>query len=219
MKKNLFLFLIAICLIAFSFLLDEPIYSFLFAFQPICLIKTAKFFSKYGDWIWLMIGCGFFLVLAIRSQNDTWRRLLITMMILSSLTGLSADLIRAVTGRARPNSGMTPGWYGIRHDSRWLIIDSRYNAFPSGHTAAAFGLVTPLLLLRRRSAWPLLLLAVLIALSRLILRAHHFSDVFTSILLAFGITRWWLISGAMLIPPRFRPLNSSHNQSVDVSSH
>ena len=197
MTKRLVLFLAGSgFLIALSFLLDAPVHNLLFAYRPDWLVAVAKCISKFGGWIGLMMGCGLFLLVAIRRRDEKWRRLLITMMITASLAGLAADGIRAATGRARPNSGVAPGWYGIRNGSRWLIIDSRYNSFPSGHTAAAMGLAAPLLLLRRRSGWLLLTLAVVIAASRLILDAHHFSDVIAGALLAFAVSAWWLKKGA-----------------------
>jgi len=204
MKKTILYFAVAVILVALSLYLDDPVRNLVFSYRPDWLVKTARWASKYGDWIFLMLGCLPFLVAAIRCGNDNARRLILTMMIVSSLAGLSADIVRAATGRARPNSKIAPGWYGVWHESHWLIIDTRYNSFPSGHTAAAMGLVAPLLLLRRRSGWMLLPLAVVISASRLELDAHHFSDVLASTLLAFGVALWWMRHGHLLLPEKIR---------------
>ena len=205
MKKSLLLLIAALILIALSFFLDGPVHAFLAVHRFAGLIKLSRAASKYGDWSFLMLACLACLLIANACQNEKWKRLLITMMIVASLAGLTADVIRSATGRARPNSGVAAGWYGVRHGSKWLIVDTRYNSFPSGHTAAAMGLVAPLILLRRRVGWLLLPVAVAVSVSRLVLEAHHFSDVFASTLLAFGVAAWWLRYGAARVPTSFRP--------------
>jgi membrane-associated phospholipid phosphatase len=191
--KNTKLYLLTTAiLIALSFCLDAPVRAFVVSHQIPALHEAARFISKYGAWQWLMTGCALFFGLAAWRGNADLKRLLVTMMIVSSIAGLLADATRNVTGRARPNSGIAPGWYGPRHDGHWLIGDPRYNAFPSGHTAAATGLVAPLLLLRRRPGWLLLPVPVAIAGSRLYLGAHNFSDIVTSALLAFAVAGIWL---------------------------
>lgn len=66
-------------------------------------------------------------------------------------------------------------------------------SFPSGHTTAAFALVTSLLLLQKSKQWDLVLivLGVMIGYSRIYLSQHFLADVFAGsilgVLVAFGV--------------------------------
>ena len=200
MKRILLIFL-AVLLIALSFYFDATVVTFFTVHRVHWLVQVAKWTSRYGDWFCLMLACAVCLWIAHRRRDEDRQRTILTMMIVGSLAGLAADALRVTTGRTRPNSETVQGWFGMKHDSRWLITDNRYKAFPSGHVATAMGLVAPLLLLRRRSGWLLLPLAVAIAASRIILGAHHLSDVIVGTLLAFGTAQWWLCHG----PPALKP--------------
>jgi undecaprenyl-diphosphatase len=97
-------------------------------------------------------------------------------MISASVAGLLADTTRGLSGRTRPNSGLEAGWFGPRHESRWVLGDARYHSFPSGHTATATGLVTSILIARRRLGFILLPLPLTVAAARICVGAHYFSD-------------------------------------------
>ena len=56
------------------------------------------------------------------------------------------------------------------------------DSFPSGHSSAAFAAATVLCLNRHRLRWPVLILAVLIAFSRLYLYVHFPTDVLAGVL-------------------------------------
>jgi undecaprenyl-diphosphatase len=195
----------AVLLIALSFLLDAPVRAFVITHQTPALHEAAALVSRYGAWQWLMLAMVLCLAWAAKKQDKELKRLLITMMIVSSIAGLLADTTRGLTGRTRPNSGIEPGWYGVYHDSHWLIGNSRYNAFPSGHTAASTGLIAPLLLLRRRFRWLLLSVPLIIASSRIYLGAHHPSDVVAGATVGLGVAWIWIRYGASYAPTALRP--------------
>ena len=79
-----------------------------------------------------------------------------------------------------------------------LLISAQHDfSFPSGHTAASFEAAVVLMLRdRKRFGWAALVLAVLIAFSRLYLYVHYPSDVFASILLGTLIAFFseWLVT-------------------------
>jgi len=60
-------------------------------------------------------------------------------------------------------------------------------SFPSGHTIASFEAATVLLIRHKKWGIPAMLLAVLIAFSRLYLYVHYPTDVLASIVLGIGI--------------------------------
>ena len=67
-----------------------------------------------------------------------------------------------------------------------LIAAPHDYSFPSGHTLASFEAATALLLYHKKAGLAALLLAVLIAFSRLYLYVHYPTDVLASILLGIG---------------------------------
>jgi len=135
--------------------------------------------SRYGDWPWLMLAGGAGLVFAWRARNRDWQRILATAMVASTVAGALVNTARTTTGRTRPNAGdeIKQGWYGPYHEGRLTIGQPKYNSFPSGHTATAVGFAGVILFARPWLGIPALLAALGIGFSRMMLGAHHLSDV------------------------------------------
>src|SRR4029077_9008464 len=98
-----------------------------------------------------------------------------------ALSGIANDIIKELVGRPRPlvnPQELRPFYFGYA-----------YQSFPSGHAAVAFaiGFAGPALL--PRFAWLFLLLATVVASTRIILNVHHLGDVIASALLALVIVR------------------------------
>ena len=185
--------LLALALIAGSFLLDAPVER---------LIREANqgrwntstvvmLLSRYGDWPQLMAAgaLGFFAARRLRSVR--WQRILLSAMIASSLAGMTANASKQLTGRTRPRAVAEQGWYGPRHDARWLVGAVDFNSFPSGHTATAVGFAGVILFAAPAWGIPATLLAAAIALSRVLLGAHHPSDIVAAA--AFSLVIAWLV--------------------------
>lgn len=68
------------------------------------------------------------------------------------------------------------------------LIDLNDYSFPSGHTLASFSSATVLLSMNLTIGIPALLLAILIAYSRLYLNVHYFTDVFFGMILGIVIS-------------------------------
>ena len=66
----------------------------------------------------------------------------------------------------------------------------RYNSFPSGHTAGAFGFFCMLSFLLKDKRWSILffILALLVGISRVYLLEHFFSDVYAGSLIGVGVS-------------------------------
>lgn len=72
-----------------------------------------------------------------------------------------------------------------------LLIDAPSDySFPSGHTAVSFATATVLLLRKQKGRIPALILAFLIAFSRLYLYVHYPSDVLVGAII--GLVSGWL---------------------------
>ncbi|MGH6967617.1 MAG: phosphatase PAP2 family protein [Stellaceae bacterium] len=116
-------------------------------------------------------------------------------------SGLFADIIKPVAGRARPTLLFSDHLYGFTgsgaHADHW--------SFPSGHsvTAGALAFALSLLYPRLKPAW--IAAALLIAFSRLALDRHYLSDVIAG--LYIGVVVAWAIAatlrarGIALCPP------------------
>ncbi len=155
--------------------------------------RTIGAISKYGDWPQLMIIGGLGAVLAWRLRRPEWTRILVAAMIASTLAGMLANTSRLTTGRVRPRDEKKNGvgFHGPFHEGKLTVGNSKFNAFPSGHTATAVGFAGVVLFARPLIGILPLLLALLIAWSRMALGAHHLSDVTVSILLSLGVA--WFV--------------------------
>lgn len=67
-----------------------------------------------------------------------------------------------------------------------LVATPHDFSFPSGHTIASFEAATVLLLMNKKMGIPAMILAVLIAFSRLYLYVHYPTDVLASVVLGIG---------------------------------
>ena len=100
--------------------------------------------------------------------------------------------MKPLIARIRPYDYMAEH-YGVTIK---LLIDAQHDfSFPSGHTIASFEGATVLMLHNKKMGIPALILAVLIAFSRLYLYVHYPTDVITSVILgiAFGFLGNWLV--------------------------
>ncbi len=92
-------------------------------------------------------------------------------------------IMKPLFGRIRP--------YDVNEAMRALLLVAPLDdgSFPSGHTLASFEVATVLMIRDKRFGIPALVLAVLIAFSRLYLYVHYPTDVLCAIVLGivFGI--------------------------------
>ena len=189
--------ILATLLAAASFQFDDWAREHIVALQGKGWKKSSQYrvqgaVSRYGDWPWLMAAGGAGLFFAWRARNRDWQRILISAMVASTVAGTLVNTMRLTTGRTRPRESpkIEQGWYGPFHDGRTTIGNSKYNSFPSGHTATAVGFAGVLLFARPWLGLPALIVALAIGWSRMLLGAHHLSDVTVASLIALAIA--WL---------------------------
>lgn len=100
--------------------------------------------------------------------------------------------LKPLTARIRPYD------YQLQHFGVHikLLIEAQHDfSFPSGHTIASFEAATVLLIHSKKAGIPAMILACLIAFSRLYLYVHYPTDVIASVILGigFGILGNWLV--------------------------
>jgi len=191
--KVVFFMLFATAAIAGSFMLDDPVSQWVqaanhgrWSHKPV-----AEMLSHYGDWPELMLlgGIGFLIAWCLR--NVHWQRLILAAMIASTLAGMTVNISRLTTGRTRPRALAEQGWYGPKQGEKWLIGEADFNSFPSGHTATAFGFAGVFLFAALEWGLLAIALASAVAISRILLGAHHPSDIITAATVALGIA--WFV--------------------------
>jgi len=185
--------LLATAVIAGSFLLDAPLQRHLLEAHQGHWSHDPKVSaaSRYGDWPELMLigALGYFV--ARRARNVRWQRIFLSAMIASTLAGMTVNLSRLTTGRTRPRAAAVQGWYGLQNDGKWLVGQADFNSFPSGHTATAVGFAGVIFFASPAWGIPALIVALAIATSRILLGAHHPSDVVTAAVVSLAIA--WLV--------------------------
>lgn len=93
------------------------------------------------------------------------------------VVGLAVSLVKHFIGRARPMAA-----FFLSGPDRHLTFDvmvwkSSYASFPSGHATTAFAAAVAFGALFPRLRWPLVALAAVVAVTRVVLGSHYPSDV------------------------------------------
>ena len=183
------LFFVAAAVIVGSFYLDADAQRWIAQNQNESLRNFMRAVSRFGDWP-EHVGLGIILLgVAYFRRNKKWMRIFAAMILACALAGAAARVIKISTGRARPSVQTEAGWNGPR-------VSARYNAFPSGHTAASTAFFATLALASWRIGLGLLAVPLLIAFSRMYVAAHYLSDVVCAsligVLAAYFVARWIL---------------------------
>ena len=137
------------------------------------------FFTSLGDngLIWILLGV--LLLVFVKNARSTGAQLLLSLVFSLILCNL---ILKHAVDRIRPCD--------LNTAVELLVHRPRDPSFPSGHTSASFAVVTVLLLNRWKGGWAALVLAILIAFSRLYLYVHFPTDVLGGLLT--GMVSGWL---------------------------
>lgn len=140
-----------------------------------------------GGIFWIALSLLFMLLPRYRKAGFSMGAALLMGLLLCNL------ILKPLVGRIRPYDYQ---WehFGIAIDL--LIATPHDYSFPSGHTIASFEAATALLIHNRKLGIPAMVIAVLVAFSRLYLYVHYPTDVIASIILGvcLAFLGSWLIS-------------------------
>ncbi len=181
--KWLFILLLAILSIVAAFHFDGTVRQWVVEHSNRTTRQFMRNVSRFGDWPEHVVAGLLVVVIAALRGSKRWIHIGLTMIVACALAGLVARGVKIATGRARPSVKQELGWNGPR-------LSSRYNSFPSGHTAATTAFFGVLFFAHRRVGLALLPIPLLIAASRIYVAAHYLSDVVCAAIL--GIFCAWL---------------------------
>ena len=126
----------------------------------------------------------------VPAERAHWRRLAWRpgfLFLAVAATGLIENAVKIALGRTRPRLLFDGGLYGFHPFS----TDWAMNSFPSGHSQAAWAAMTALVILVPRYDLLWLLVAALVATSRVVTTVHFLSDAVAG--------SWLGLTGAVLI--------------------
>ena len=143
------------------------------------LDKIMCFITHLGDAgiIWIVFTIVLFLIPKTRKSGVIMAAALIVDVLLCNV------LLKNLVARIRP--------YDVNPIVQILVAKPKDFSFPSGHTAASFASVAALYLAGEKKLWkPALVLAILLAFSRIYLYVHYPTDILGGII--FGILSAWI---------------------------
>jgi len=98
------------------------------------------------------------------------------------ITGLYTQILKHIVGRPRPNQVLLENNY----DFNFFTTNSNFHSFPSGHTSTIFTIALILCFLFPKIKYFFILLATIIAFSRVVVGAHYFTDVLAGIVVSYA---------------------------------
>ena len=143
------------------------------------LDKIMVFITRLGDAgiIWIVLSIVLLLIPKTRKSGAVMVAALVVDVLLCNI------VLKNLVARTRP--------YDVNTGVHLLVAKLHDYSFPPGHTAASFASVTALYLAGEKKLWKFaLVLACLIAISRLYLYVHYPTDVLGGIL--FGVISGYL---------------------------
>jgi membrane-associated phospholipid phosphatase len=131
-------------------------------------------------WLWVPLCVAWMLAAPARAVSGA------RTLASAALAGVCAEILQVVTGRLRPNQ--TDGAHAFKG-----LVERFQNpdnlAFPSSHTAVAFGAAFAVYFLFPRAGLVALLIALGCGYTRLAAGAHFASDVFGAAVVGYAVAR------------------------------
>jgi membrane-associated phospholipid phosphatase len=191
---------LGVALVGLGFLVDEPMTRLLTLGGSSGWQGVANFASKLGEgWVVGFAGAIISTVMFLKRRYEVSRGVFL-IGFTGLITGLAATALRSLLGRTRPDSSVPQGFYGVWHNSHWIIGRYEFGSCPSGHTATAMAVAVALWLLYPRVGRFTFLYAWIVGWSRIAMGCHHFSDVVAAAVFgtfgAYSLLTW--------LEPRFK---------------
>ncbi len=162
---------ICLCILSYGFA-DIPVALWFHALEKNWLYALFTKITLFGDSTAYLVG-GIFLFAVFKNKKTYMAYSGLFLFSTVALSGLTADLIKFVAGRARPKLYFSEHLYGFD----FFHIEHAWTSFPSGHSATALSVALFLATLYPRWRFAALFFGILVAFSRIFLAQHYISDV------------------------------------------
>lgn len=173
-------------------------------------------------------GSGVALILLILFSMDSGiRRRLLVVATCAYGSGMAANLIKVFVSRLRPSAMVDQGLdavasfqgLGISTVDQLLSADAHtLQAFPSAHTATAFGFAVGLVWCYRKGRVPFFLLAVMAGIQRIVVAAHWPSDVVAGATLGL-IVAPAIIAAMIRLWPKLQKSRAVEARTLEVNAN
>lgn len=168
---------------------------------PDWIRQPSLFLTDLGKSWWIITGTVLIIVggMLLRrfSAREAWRRhsaqaisMASYVLITVAISGLISNIIKRAIGRPRPELFGEQGLFSFNP----FVRNSDFESFPSGHATTCGALWTALALLFPPLRWPLLMVGLYLAFTRIFVGAHYPSDV----LVGFGWGMWFAFFMAII---------------------
>ena len=197
-KRSLAFAFLALNLILIAFFVfDMPLGSRA-SMLPEWLNSAAQILTVLGLSAWILFGSAFVFLAALAKQNqeisikvkrraETLKNAAAYLFISVALSGLIANLVKRIIGRARPENYSDLGIFSFSP-----LSGPKFESFPSGHATTFGALIVALCLLAPRYRVFFIVAGVWLAMTRVIIGAHYPSDVIAGF--CFGGWFSWMMS-------------------------
>ena len=159
--------------------LDRPITYWVFDLNWINA-PALQMLTRLGDSTWYLVGSALLFGVFLLTRRRRWAQRCLFVFITIAASGLAANLLKVLFARCRPNLLIERQEYGFQF---LQLGDSTLRSFPSGHACTIAALCTALYLFFPRWRYALIVVALVVASTRVMVGAHFTSDVLAGLYL------------------------------------
>lgn len=173
-KKSWYIsFVLSIIAIIISWnYLDRPVVDFFYPRDDSLYFPISSFLTDFGEAGIYLVG-SLLLYLFWRKGKPLMARAALFVFTTTAVAGIITNILKVIFGRARPKYYYMQEQFGLF----WFETESNLRSIPSGHTTTAIGVWLAFALLFPRFRWPLIVIGLMLASTRVILTHHYVSDV------------------------------------------
>ncbi|MEY3023573.1 MAG: hypothetical protein RJA16_399 [Planctomycetota bacterium] len=144
---------------------------------------AANWWTEIGRSNWTFIAAGAVLLIGVVTGRRRLAGGALLLIATVGATGILANLVKVLVGRARPKLIDDEGHLAFTPFS----IGYDWNSFPSGHATTAMAIAGTFWVLDPSRRWLWLALGVSVAMTRVAVGAHYAGDI-----VAGGVLGWWV---------------------------
>ncbi len=171
----------AVQLHALEELIDRPLAQFMRLQSDSAVGLMASFLTDFGKAYWFLIpALVLFVAFRFFWRKPLWASRALFVFTSVAASGLVADVLKLIFGRARPKLLLRDDVYQFF----FFRFGADYNSFPSGHAVCALAAGLALAIILPRYRMLSIVAGLLLASTRVITTAHYLSDVIASATIA-----------------------------------